>query len=383
METTTSTHLTQALVQLALGNHHTVLFHLSQEPPSFVAKLTQASVNVTLGKYELAIDLLNEQQPTAQGGQIPQLLYVRAKALFLSGHFEKAAQDLNRAKENLANIGDELERKDLERQVNLLERKVQIETLQVSSIGNINDAAYLKSSKEEVKETKMQDVQSNGNGAPQSQVQAQPTKVVPLIDPKYDWYQNATHVFISYKVANPQVSEQTQITFDANSVTLIYADQVAINLQLSNPIIPDQSTKTTTGKKIELKLKKETENAAWMKIEAQGEAKLFAASTQIPTQTISPSYPTSSKQKKDWSKMDKEIEKDLAKEKPEGEGALNALFKQIYDRADEDTRRAMIKSYQTSGGTVLSTNWDEVAKKDYEGQDRPDAPDGQQWAKDN
>jgi hypothetical protein len=32
-------------------------------------------------------------------------------------------------------------------------------------------------------------------------------------------------------------------------------------------------------------------------------------------------------------------------------------------RAHQDSRRAMIKSYQTSGGTVLSTNWKEVAKK--------------------
>jgi suppressor of G2 allele of SKP1 len=36
----------------------------------------------------------------------------------------------------------------------------------------------------------------------------------------------------------------------------------------------------------------------------------------------------------------------------------------------------MIKSYQTSGGTVLSTNWGEVKEKDYEGKDRPDAPNG-------
>ena len=32
----------------------------------------------------------------------------------------------------------------------------------------------------------------------------------------------------------------------------------------------------------------------------------------------------------------------------------------VPQQADEDTRRAMVKSYQTSGGTVLSTNWDEV-----------------------
>jgi suppressor of G2 allele of SKP1 len=54
---------------------------------------------------------------------------------------------------------------------------------------------------------------------------------------------------------------------------------------------------------------------------------LIATSTSIPSQTIPPTYPTSSKQKKDWSKLDKEIEKDLSKEKPEGDAALNSLFK--------------------------------------------------------
>jgi len=43
--------------------------------------------------------------------------------------------------------------------------------------------------------------------------------------------------------------------------------------------------------------------------------------------------------------MDKDLEKELADEKPEGDAALNGLFKQIYERSDEATRRAMIKSY--------------------------------------
>ena len=88
-----------------------------------------------------------------------------------------------------------------------------------------------------------------------------------------------------------------------------------------------------------------------------------------------PAYPTSSKKKTNFSQLDKEMDKDLKKDKAEGD-ALNDLFKQIYGRADEATKRAMIKSYQTSGGTVLSTNWQEVASKEYEGKDRPDAPAG-------
>jgi len=39
--------------------------------------------------------------------------------------------------------------------------------------------------------------------------------------------------------------------------------------------------------------------------------------------------------------------------------------------------RAMNKSFQTSGGTVLSTNWGEVGTTDYEKERQ--APAGMQW----
>ncbi len=46
----------------------------------------------------------------------------------------------------------------------------------------------------------------------------------------------------------------------------------------------------------------------------------------------------------------------------EEESDINAFFQKIYKDANEDTRRAMIKSFQESNGTTLSTNWDEVGK---------------------
>ena len=100
---------------------------------------------------------------------------------------------------------------------------------------------------------------------------------------------------------------------------------------------------------------------------------------------ISGYYPSSSKVKKDWNQIDHEfgkIEKDetIIGGRGGDQGMMN-LFKMIYEQSDENTRRAMIKSFQTSGGTVLSTNWDEVKDKDYEGKDKPEPPKGREWAK--
>jgi suppressor of G2 allele of SKP1 len=60
-----------------------------------------------------------------------------------------------------------------------------------------------------------------------------------------------------------------------------------------------------------------------------------------------------------------------------GDAAVNSFFQQLYSNADEDTRRAMLKSYQESGGTSLSTNWSEVGKQKMEVK----PPQGSEWKK--
>jgi suppressor of G2 allele of SKP1 len=107
------------------------------------------------------------------------------------------------------------------------------------------------------------------------------------------------------------------------------------------------------AKKIELKIKKKLENINWIGLES-GSATTLLEKMQ---NNVVPAYPSSSKVKRDFNAIDKELDKMLSKEGGEGDSALNGLFKQIYERSDENTKRAMIKSYQTSGGTVLSTNW--------------------------
>ena len=74
-------------------------------------------------------------------------------------------------------------------------------------------------------------------------------------------------------------------------------------------------------------------------------------------------YPTSSSKYHDWDKLAANIETDEKDEKKEGDAALNDLFQKIYKDADDDTRRAMNKSFQESGGTVLSTNGKDIGAK--------------------
>ncbi|KAF9787164.1 SGS-domain-containing protein [Thelephora terrestris] len=60
-----------------------------------------------------------------------------------------------------------------------------------------------------------------------------------------------------------------------------------------------------------------------------------------------------------------------------GDAAVNKFFQEIYGNADENTKRAMMKSFVESGGTTLSTNWDEVGKSPVDVK----PPQGSEWKK--
>jgi len=193
---------------------------------------------------------------------------------------------------------------------------------------------------------------------------------------KREWYQNATHVFITL-FAKGVSEEALKVDLQEKEIAVSFPlpgstdEEYQLNLDLADDIVPSGSKVEVSKVKVEVVLEKKTPHAKWRDLERKEQI--------LETPPDQPEYPTSNKSKRNWSQIDREIEEELKNEKPDGDQALNKLFQQIYERADEDTRRAMNKSFQTSGGTVLSTNWGEVASNDYEGKDRPTPPDGQEW----
>ena len=72
------------------------------------------------------------------------------------------------------------------------------------------------------------------------------------------------------------------------------------------------------------------------------------------------------------------VKKEDKEEKLDGDAATNRFFRDIYGNADEDMRRAMMKSFVESNGTVLSTDWKDVGSKKIEASP-PEGMDLRKW----
>ncbi|KAK9370116.1 SGS domain-containing protein [Lipomyces kononenkoae] len=177
---------------------------------------------------------------------------------------------------------------------------------------------------------------------------------------RHEWYQTPEDVTFTLFVKNaPKSATVVSILKDSFSITYPLPSGSEFNFEigpLASEIDPEKSKYVVLSTKIEVKLRKVVPGK-WAALEASD----AEAATK---QGAIPSYPTSSKKgHKNWDAVAHDIAStDLTGDEDTGDSAA-AFFKQLYEGADDDTKRAMMKSYVESNGTALSTNWAEVKKE--------------------
>ncbi|XP_022172597.1 protein SGT1 homolog [Myzus persicae] len=174
---------------------------------------------------------------------------------------------------------------------------------------------------------------------------------------KKDWYQTESQVIVSI-LGKHTSEEDCCVIFNDDEVTIqakfATGQPYTLQLKLSKHIVPNFSTYRVLSSKLELRLAK-IEGGMWDVLE----------------RTVVKKTKSSSIQPRNWDK----VVKDMTKEEEDSD--VNTLFKKIYSDGSDEVRKAMNKSFMESGGTVLSTNWRDVAK------DKVDIkpPEGMEWKK--
>lgn len=213
-------------------------------------------------------------------------------------------------------------------------------------------------------------------------VSAKDSSTVAAMDkPKYrhDFYNSPIEVVLTI-FAKSIPPENVSVDFGEQTLCVVVNipgdETYHFQRRLFGKINPEKCRYAVLPSKIEIRLVK-AETITWTSLEFS-ERKAIPQKINVPSApTERPSYP-SSKAKVDWDKLEAQVKKEEKEEKLDGDAALNKLFRDIYRDADEDTRRAMRKSFVESNGTVLSTNWKEVGSKKVEGSP-PDGMEMRKW----
>jgi len=197
--------------------------------------------------------------------------------------------------------------------------------------------------------------------------------------PRFEFYETEDKLTLSIfdKGVDPA---DVQIKFEPRAFSYTRGDNVVQLEPLKGQIDTEKSDYTIGKFKVEIRFAKATA-IRWGGLVGDAPNPL----NTFPTTTTSPAAASAGHKPfyKNWDGITNKILADdkqvSTSEDPNagGDTAVNKFFQEIYSGADENTQRAMMKSFVESGGTTLSTNWEEIGK----GKVEVKPPQGSEWKK--
>lgn len=204
--------------------------------------------------------------------------------------------------------------------------------------------------------------------------------------PRFDFYQTDTVVTLSIFVKSASTEtlsvDIAERSLHVKATSSTTGSEYVLRIDpLFAPIDPSSSDYKVLSTKIDVILHKANPGVRWLSLQA-------GPSATAVTSAVTPSYSASQaaagqtqtstpRAKSKWDSFNPDADAASAPGDA-GEADINAFFQKLYADADEDTRRAMMKSYQESGGTTLSTDWSKVGKGKVETQP-PDGMEAKEW----
>ncbi|CAJ16531.1 Suppressor of G2 allele of SKP1, putative [Trypanosoma equiperdum] len=186
-----------------------------------------------------------------------------------------------------------------------------------------------------------------------------------------EWFQTPSQVTFTFYVKERQRGDVRADVTEQSLTVSIRLDPSGREYQYNverfyAPLAEASATINISGMKVEVQVRKAVEQQ-WPTLEApEDDVVLPSTSGGTPTTSTIAGLPATAKdlpypnsRGRDWSA----VKLDDDDEKPEGDQALNALFQKIYGNGTDEQRRAMMKSFVESNGTVLSTNWADVGNR--------------------
>eukprot|EP01112_Ceratiomyxa_fruticulosa_P009119 TRINITY_DN2379_c0_g1_i4.p1 TRINITY_DN2379_c0_g1~~TRINITY_DN2379_c0_g1_i4.p1 ORF type:complete len:932 (-),score=227.25 TRINITY_DN2379_c0_g1_i4:192-2987(-) len=179
---------------------------------------------------------------------------------------------------------------------------------------------------------------------------------------RHEWYQNNTHVFVSI-FAKGVKKDQLNVDISEESLSvnikLISGKEYVLDLELCDSVEVPQCTYEILSTKIEIKLKK-TRQVKWDTLESTVPKEEKDKDGKKPN--IRPwDAPTETKPaQKNWEKI---VTESAGTEGLDDRDPQAKFWQDLFADASEEERRAIMKSYTESGGTVLNMNWGEVKKE--------------------